>query len=131
LTELAKRAHYSLGYLSRLENGHQTASPDVAQACDQVLRVGGRLQALVPPARLEPQPKAKVAMVCPYRGLAAFEPEDAPWFFGREQATAALVARLAEWLDQDGPVMLSGASGVGKSSLLRAGLVPALARGAL
>jgi WD40 repeat protein len=69
--------------------------------------------------------------VCPYRGLAAFEPEDAAWFFGREALIAELVVRLGERLTGPSMLMVVGASGSGKSSLLRAGLVPALAQGAL
>jgi WD40 repeat protein len=69
--------------------------------------------------------------VCPYRGLAAFQPEDAAWFFGREALTAELVARLAERLAGPSMLVVVGASGSGKSSLLRAGLLPALAEGAL
>ncbi len=69
--------------------------------------------------------------VCPYRGLASFRQEDARWFFGRERATDALVAQLRAARDSAGPVVLVGASGAGKSSLLRAGLVPALRNGAL
>jgi WD40 repeat protein len=65
--------------------------------------------------------------VCPYRGLQAFEEEHAPFFFGREAAT--------EWLVNDlrGSRFLAvvGPSGSGKSSLVRAGLVPALRRGDL
>ncbi|MGW7056642.1 nSTAND1 domain-containing NTPase [Streptomyces sp. NPDC054887] len=68
--------------------------------------------------------------VCPYRGLAAFGPEHAQWFFGRERATAELVGRLAERIGS-GPLAVVASSGAGKSSLLRAGLVPALRRGAL
>ncbi|GGM70592.1 hypothetical protein GCM10012275_46230 [Longimycelium tulufanense] len=68
---------------------------------------------------------------CPYRGLAAFRPEDTEWFFGRERSTADLVARLRTALDTGGIVMLVGASGAGKSSLLKAGLTPAIARGML
>ena len=64
---------------------------------------------------------------CPYRGLQVFEEEHAPFFFGREAAT--------EWLVNDlrGSRFLAviGPSGSGKSSLVRAGLVPALRRGAL
>ncbi|MFZ3474596.1 helix-turn-helix domain-containing protein [Streptomyces sp. 2.9] len=65
---------------------------------------------------------------CPYRGLPAFTPEDAGWFFGRERATSALVERLFERLGH-GPLLLVARSGAGKSSLLSAGLVPALRRG--
>ena len=53
--------------------------------------------------------------------------EDAPWFFGRERLVAELAARLATR-----PVLaVVGASGSGKSSLVRAGLLPALAAGSL
>ncbi|CAL9521926.1 hypothetical protein SUDANB140_03872 [Streptomyces sp. enrichment culture] len=68
--------------------------------------------------------------VCPYRGLAAYRLEDAGWFFGRERSTDALVAQLRAAEDAGGLVMLVGASGAGKSSLLNAGLVPALRSGA-
>jgi Novel STAND NTPase 1/WD domain, G-beta repeat/Caspase domain len=71
------------------------------------------------------------ADVCPYPGLAAFEMNEASWFFGRERLTAQLVTRLAEDIGGSGPLMVSGPSGSGKSSLLRAGLLPALARGSL
>src|ERR1700689_3645800 len=56
----------------------------------------------------------------PYRGLASFEREDAPWFFGREQ----VVKRLFE-LDPGAslPLIVVGPSGSGKSSLLRAGFM--------
>jgi DNA-binding SARP family transcriptional activator len=65
--------------------------------------------------------------VCPYPGLAAFEADDAEFFWGRERALAELTARLAGAR----VVALVGASGSGKSSLLRAGLIPALHAGAL
>lgn len=63
----------------------------------------------------------------PYVGLRPFETRDAPNFFGREAATQELLARLI----QHRAVAVVGASGVGKSSLVRAGLMPALARGAV
>ncbi|WP_177154483.1 WD40 repeat domain-containing protein [Actinosynnema pretiosum] len=69
--------------------------------------------------------------VCPYRGLAAFQPEDSSWFFGRERSTAALVARLDNSTEYGGIVVLVGASGAGKSSLVRAGLIPSIREGAL
>ncbi|MFD8431815.1 hypothetical protein ACFV1R_29920 [Streptomyces coelicoflavus] len=86
-----------------------------------------------PPAADE-QPAAEVpgapGGVCPYRGLAAYRRQDASWFFGRDRSTRALVAQLNATGDTGGLVMLVGASGAGKSSLLNAGLVPALRSGA-
>ncbi|MGH3751829.1 MAG: AAA family ATPase [Pseudonocardiaceae bacterium] len=69
--------------------------------------------------------------VCPYKGLAAFGEEDAEWFFGRDRSTGTLLVQLCGALGAGGIVMLVGASGAGKSSLINAGLIPALARGAL
>jgi WD40 repeat protein len=64
---------------------------------------------------------------CPYRGLEAFREEDADLFVGREQDTARLVQRLHSTRF----LAVLGASGSGKSSLVRAGLLPAVRRGAL
>ncbi|WP_433893753.1 helix-turn-helix domain-containing protein [Streptomyces sp. CA-111067] len=58
----------------------------------------------------------------PYRGLARFEPGDRDLFFGREDLTR----HLAEQVGRHRVVAVVGASGSGKSSLLRAGLIPAL-----
>ncbi|MFE2374714.1 AAA family ATPase [Streptomyces sp. NPDC059398] len=69
--------------------------------------------------------------VCPYRGLAPYRQQDARWFFGRERSRDALLAQLRATETTGGLVMLVGASGSGKSSLLNAGLVPALRNGAL
>ncbi|MCX5402704.1 helix-turn-helix domain-containing protein [Streptomyces sp. NBC_00335] len=77
-----------------------------------------------PPRQRAPQSDG----ACPYRGLSAFTPQDAQWFFGRERATAALVERVHDRLGH-GPLLLVARSGAGKSSLLSAGLVPALRRG--
>ncbi|MBR7829842.1 PD40 domain-containing protein [Actinospica sp. MGRD01-02] len=61
----------------------------------------------------------------PYRGLSVFQTEDAAWFFGREALTDVLVERLADPAEKV-PLLVVGASGSGKSSLLRAGLIPRL-----
>jgi WD40 repeat protein/transcriptional regulator with XRE-family HTH domain len=66
------------------------------------------------------------AAAAPYRGLASFQPEDAPWFFGREAITARLVRLATEAPAPGVPLTVVGPSGSGKSSLLRAGLIPAL-----
>ncbi len=66
-------------------------------------------------------------VVCPFKGLASFDVDDAEYYFGRERLVAALVARLV-----GAPLLgIVGPSGSGKSSALRAGLLPALASGVL
>ncbi|GAB3841776.1 hypothetical protein GCM10027610_051540 [Dactylosporangium cerinum] len=64
------------------------------------------------------------SMQSPFRGLAPYEPEHAEFFFGRSALTAELVQLVHN--GGSGPVMVIGPSGSGKSSLLRAGLIPAL-----
>jgi WD40 repeat protein len=60
----------------------------------------------------------------PFPGLSAFEEEDAPLFFGRDAVTRRLTTKvLAACL-----TVITGASGCGKSSLVRAGLLPSLRR---
>ncbi len=79
--------------------------------------------------RARRSPGKKAPADAPYRGLARFEPEDARWFFGREE----VADRLAELVGINSPhrggppLVLVGPSGSGKSSLLRAGLIPRLA----
>ena len=56
---------------------------------------------------------------------------DAPYFHGREDAVAVLLGRLNEHILGGPPLILVGVSGVGKSSLLRAGVLAAIAGGAV
>jgi WD40 repeat protein len=65
---------------------------------------------------------------CPYPGLQSFGVRDSDWFFGREQAVRDLLARLSRRTSDVGPLIVVGASGAGKSSLLHAGLLAAQAR---
>ena len=65
--------------------------------------------------------------VCPYRGLATYTDADSDLFVGRERLTAELVGLLSDHR----AVVVVGASGTGKSSMLRAGVVAALRDGAL
>jgi formylglycine-generating enzyme required for sulfatase activity len=78
------------------------------------------------------QPSAPLAEgLCPFPGLLPFEEEAAPFFLGRQADTLAVLQRLGpgldgvhrRWLQVEGP------SGVGKSSLVRAGLIPAVRDG--
>jgi WD40 repeat protein len=59
---------------------------------------------------------------CPYRGLFAFQEDDAPFFFGRE----AFTCQLLEAVEQKPLVAVIGPSGSGKSSVIYAGLIPRL-----
>ena len=63
----------------------------------------------------------------PYRGLSVFGPEHAALFFGREREVAAVLDRLRA----ASFVVVAGDSGVGKSSLCRAGVLPQIEAGAL
>lgn len=67
----------------------------------------------------------------PYRGLTGFDTSDAAWFFGRDRDVTTLIEAMSRRYDDPAPLLVLGASGAGKSSLLRAGLVPALSHGEL
>ncbi|MFO7537016.1 MAG: protein kinase, partial [Chloroflexota bacterium] len=96
--------------------------PDItafAQAMHAALREATHVQRVVTvPAAVS---------VNPYKGLRPFEEADAARFFGRETLVEQLLARMAgsRFLAVVGP------SGSGKSSVVKAGLLPALRRGAL
>jgi WD40 repeat protein len=93
---------------------------DLREHSNQVARLA------TAPADEEPEDRPAAA-VCPYKGLARFEPSDAEFFFGRERLVAELITHLVG----AGLVGVVGPSGSGKSSLVRAGLLPALADGVL
>ncbi len=59
---------------------------------------------------------------CPYKGLAAFQPEDRDRFHGRD----SLIDLLNTRLEDDRVLVVGGPSGSGKSSVVRAGLIPKL-----
>jgi len=87
------------------------------------------------PPRPQPVPRSEKAKVaageCPYKGLAVFDAADERWFFGRSGLVSTTLSRLTESFADAQPLVVLGASGAGKSSLLRAGVLPALARGDL
>lgn len=67
----------------------------------------------------------------PYKGLQAFQAADERDFFGRERMTARLLERLGSGKQPTRFLAVVGPSGSGKSSLVKAGLIPALWRGAV
>ncbi|NGY63785.1 hypothetical protein G7043_33190 [Lentzea sp. NEAU-D13] len=118
---LASRAHYSAATLSDAAGGKKLPSLAVTlayvKACDgDEQEWEQRWRAIAAP----PEPTGEA----PYVGLQAFQKEDADRFFGREKLTAKLV----ELTNARPFVGVFGASGSGKSSLLRAGLLPHLDR---
>ncbi|MGZ5404625.1 MAG: nSTAND1 domain-containing NTPase, partial [Nocardioides sp.] len=64
---------------------------------------------------------------CPYKGLARYESDDAEIFRGRDRLVGTLVTALVDHR----LLVVSGSSGAGKSSVVRAGLVPSLHTGGL
>lgn len=103
--------HHQLGLVLRELGVPDTELEDWRQALRRVRRVPG------------PRTPARAA---PYRGLQSYRVEDGEWFFGREELVARTCTLVEELLDgPDGPgvVTLVGASGSGKSSLARAGLM--------
>ncbi|NET37730.1 MAG: hypothetical protein F6K19_37925, partial [Cyanothece sp. SIO1E1] len=74
---------------------------------------------------LQPKQPTETEAICPYQGLTFFDLEHADYFFGREELTHQLIEKL-----RNHPFCaVVGASGSGKSSLVRAGLRRALQRG--
>jgi hypothetical protein len=67
-------------------------------------------------------------ITAPYRGLGAFGERDEKLFFGRECAVSEVLRLLSERTAGPGLLVVSGVSGAGKSSLLRAGVLPRLRR---
>ncbi|GGW60011.1 hypothetical protein GCM10010503_41560 [Streptomyces lucensis JCM 4490] len=144
--DLAHRAHYSVATLSGAASGRRLPSLDVTlsyvRACGgdpqewerrwhavalelRALPSAGASRAQAGDPREEPCPKSPAGPLRgPYVGLAAFRTEDADLFFGRER----LVEDILTTLSRNRAVALVGASGAGKSSLLRAGLLPRLNR---
>ena len=103
--------------------GRQSA--DVRMAREELAIIEQRTRQWLPGSGGQEPSAPRWADGCPYRGLLPYGQAHAAVFFGRDRLTTDLAGLLAE----TGLVVLTGASGAGKTSLLQAGLVPALARG--
>ncbi|MDQ0930203.1 WD40 repeat domain-containing protein [Streptomyces turgidiscabies] len=127
---LAEQAHYSISTLSSAAAGQRLPTLAVTlayvAACDgdteewrDRWREAAELLGELCP---ESGPGEEGGAPSPYAGLRSFREQDAEWFFGRERLLEELVGRL----ERQRFVVVIGGSGSGKSSLLRAGLVPRL-----
>ncbi|MGC0400084.1 WD40 repeat protein/transcriptional regulator with XRE-family HTH domain [Streptomyces sp. SAI-126] len=124
--ELARRAHFSVTALSQAAAGEQLPSLQVTLA--YVTACGGDAGEW---ERRWKEAEREVREAAagedddtepPYQGLARFEPDDHDRYFGRER----LVTALRQLVRDRRFTAVFGPSGSGKSSLLRAGLIPAL-----
>ncbi|MBS0151483.1 MAG: SUMF1/EgtB/PvdO family nonheme iron enzyme [Nitrospira sp.] len=86
--------------------------------------LAGAIRGEVPGPEFSEQIKATRSTLCPYRGLEYFREGDAPFFFGRKAA----IQTLYETVREHRFIAVVGASGSGKSSIVRAGLLPQLRR---
>ena len=110
--------------VARMTSAERAAASSRAAATDAVL---GLRQLLERRHRHNRSIEPGEEDVNPYRGLARYEQHDATVFFGRERLVAELLVRLAS----SDLLAVVGSSGSGKSSLVRAGVLAALADGAL
>jgi WD40 repeat protein/transcriptional regulator with XRE-family HTH domain len=134
-TDLSIAVGYSTGQISRLEQNLRL--PDIptiearfvpALDLEDDPKAVARLLELAANVRREDAPAPGL---CPYKGLSYFDEADADLFVGREALTAKLVERVLSLSSNGQPnnsrfLAIVGASGSGKSSLARAGLVPGL-----
>ncbi|MEU0728965.1 WD40 repeat domain-containing protein [Streptomyces sp. NPDC006140] len=123
--EMARRARYGVTTLSQAAAGKQLPTRAVTLA--YVRACGGDLAEWErrwqeASAELAAETAADDTARPPYRGLTRFEPGDAELFFGRDR----LMERLTELNREHRFTAVFGPSGSGKSSLLRAGLIPRL-----
>ena len=108
---------------------NERQSADIRLVREDLAVIVGRVAAAAPSAAPRHDGTGRWVRGCPYRGLLPFNESDAEVFYGRERLAAELAVKLAARVTSGGLVVVTGASGAGKSSLLRAGLLPLLARG--
>ena len=129
--ELSIAVGYSNAQISRLEQNERM--PDLTTVTARFLpalmledepEISSRLLELATSMRREDAPAVGLP---PYKGLYFFDESDAELFFGRETLTNSLMKRLISGLKTSHRFLaVIGASGSGKSSVIRAGLIPAL-----
>ena len=93
--------------------------------------IGRMVDAHPLPVTYDEEEETIIESANPFKGLRAFNEADADNFFGRETLIQQLLARLGEGGELSRFLAVIGPSGSGKSSVVRAGLLPALRRGGL
>jgi WD40 repeat protein len=129
--ELSIAVGYSDAQISRLEQNQRLPDPSTIEArfvpalfLEHEPQIVRRLMELAADVRREDAPALGLP---PFKGLLYFDEADADLFFGRETLTARLIDRLAVGIEAGERFLaVVGASGSGKSSVVRAGLIPAL-----
>ncbi|HEV8219581.1 MAG TPA: helix-turn-helix domain-containing protein [Streptosporangiaceae bacterium] len=131
--EVAKRSGIPVSTAGDYFSGRHLPPPTQPDLLPRLLRACGitaeaELQSWADAVAATRRPPGRRAAATrpPYQGLASFQPADALWFFGRTALTDRLAAMATAAGAGGRPLMLVGASGSGKSSLLRAGLIPRL-----
>lgn len=97
LAELARRTHYSKGYLSKIETGSRPPTENVARRCDAALDAGGTLLALVPPPETADPPATPLAVIeQEEQWVLVMGPDGSVWFqpVDRREALTASAASL-------------------------------------
>jgi WD40 repeat protein/energy-coupling factor transporter ATP-binding protein EcfA2 len=86
------------------------------------VQIGTQIQTQIIQISAERITQRELNKSSPYKGLQRFNFSDREYFFGRD----ALIARLFEAINKNKFLLVAGASGCGKSSVVRAGLIPEL-----
>ncbi|MEM9264633.1 MAG: caspase family protein [Cyanobacteria bacterium P01_F01_bin.13] len=125
----ADHSFFTGAFLEALKQPEQITAMDVYRHIEQRLKrqkqepvyIGRGSSITILQPRMQ-KAAAVVSDECPYRGLKVFDEAHTQFFFGREDE----VDRLLDRLKHSNFVPVIGVSGSGKSSVVRAGLIPAL-----
>ncbi len=134
-TQLAAGSAESGLAVSSIDGRIDPAGTAFAAVVDRCLRddpaqrfaTGDELREALEELRATPAARGELPEGNPYRGLVPFDAEHRALFFGRTRDVRAVIERVRS----DPFVLVTGDSGAGKSSLIRAGVLPEIAEGAL
>ncbi|MEO0433950.1 MAG: hypothetical protein AAF151_19880 [Cyanobacteria bacterium J06656_5] len=100
--------------------GNVNVQGDGASLTFAPVQIGTQIQTQIIQISTEEVTQRELNKVSPYKGLKRYNFSDRDYFFGRD----ALIVRLFEAINQKRFLLIAGASGCGKSSVIRAGLIP-------